>query len=95
MLKFLISYPQCHTLLLAESTGYRGVYNGTPLKLAKNNQVSNGVINNCSSKVKRIAPVCSTKHVFVITVTKDLKPHRWNCNRSQLYHSTLVRYLSY
>ena len=28
-----------------------------------------------------------------VTATKKLKLHRWNCDRSQLYHSTLVGYL--
>lgn len=39
MLKFLIGYPCCHPLLLAESSGYRGLASATPLKLAKHNQV--------------------------------------------------------
>ena len=39
MLKFLIGHPCCHPLLLAESSGYRGIANATPLKLAKHNQV--------------------------------------------------------
>ena len=30
-----------------------------------------------------------------ITATKDLKLHRLNCDRSQLYDSTLVGYLCY
>lgn len=39
ILKFLMGNPCCHALLLTESTGYKGIVNATPLKLAKHNQV--------------------------------------------------------